>query len=127
MIDVSKVVLCGVVACAGMLGGCVADETAELGTETDPLVQEGEAEDVKVYTEGDEDGAVSLDGDVGIQTTVSFIRTCRGWRFIVRGDGAVIFADAASCRRRNGSWTGYRSWRGVCRTDVANIDGNLRC
>jgi hypothetical protein len=130
MFNVSKLVFCGVVACASVLGACMADESGDVAAQSEALVQEGAAtDDVTIYTEEDvKSGKVAPDGDVGIQATVSFIRTCVGWSFIVRNsDGAVVFADADSCRRRNGTWTGYRSWSGVCRGDVSNQDGTIRC
>jgi hypothetical protein len=128
MINVSKLVFCGVVACASVLGACVAEEPADLAAQSEALVQGGDS-DVTLYTEEDVNGGeASLAGDVGILATVSFTRTCSGWSFLVRNsDGAVLFADAASCRRRNGTWTGYRSWSGVCRGDVSNQDGTIRC
>jgi hypothetical protein len=129
VINISKFAFCGIVACVSMLGGCVADDTSDIATQGESLLQDSEGDDdVTVYTENDtKTGEVSADGDIGILTTVSFTASCTGWSFDVRSDGAVVFADAASCRRRNGSWTGYRSWRGVCRGNVANLDGNIRC
>lgn len=136
MINVSKLVFCGVVACASVLGACATDEPGDVAADSAALVQEGEpapasaaSDDVTFYSEEDaKSGKAAPAGEVGIQATVSFTRTCVGWFYIVRNsDGAVVFADADSCRRRNGTWTGYRSWSGVCHGDVSNQDGTIRC
>src|SRR5688572_16539938 len=130
MIRVSALMFCGMVALVAVLGGCMADETGDTAAQSDPLVLEGEAalED-KVVAEGDqvtEDG--KAEGEIGAAAaTTSFTRTCSGWRYFRRSDGAVTFAEASSCRMRNGSWTGYRSWSGVCWSDVSNNNGNIIC
>jgi hypothetical protein len=130
VINVGKFAFCGLVVCLATLGGCLAEDPSDLTTEDESLVQGSDDSDVlTVYPEdGAETEAASLAGDIGIQAVVSFHRTCNGASFDVRvSDGAVLFAEASSCRRRNGTWTGYRSWRGVCHGNVANIDGNIRC
>lgn len=130
MIRVSALAFCGIVAMVGVLGGCMADEPGDIAAQSDPLVQESEAAlEGEVVAEGDkvtEDG--KAEGEVGIAAaSTSFTSTCSGWRYVRRADGAVTFAEASSCRMRNGSWTGYRSWSGVCWSDVSNNNGNIIC
>lgn len=73
-----------------------------------------------------EDGLEKADGDVSTDVTLSFFRSCSN-PFASGVGSAATYAEASSCRRRNGTWTGFRSWSGFCTRDVANIDGNLRC
>jgi hypothetical protein len=129
VINVSKFAFCGIVACVSMVAGCVVDDPSDIATEDEALVLNSEDDDVvTVYPEQDtETEEMSAAGEIGILTTISFHRTCNGASFDVRADGAVVRASASSCRRRNGSWTGPRSWRGVCFGNVANNDGNIGC
>ncbi len=72
-----------------------------------------------------EDGVESVDG-VTINVVLSFFATCTNP--YAQGVGnAATYAQASSCRRRNGTWTGFRSWSGWCTGNLSNNDGNIVC
>jgi hypothetical protein len=129
VINVGKFAFCGLVISIAMLGGCVAEEPSDITTGEEALVLSSEDDEVvTVFPEPDaKTEEVAAAADIGIKAVISFHRTCNDARAIARGDGAVTYAEASSCRRRNGTWTGPREWRGVCHGNVANIDGNIRC
>ncbi|WP_394834359.1 hypothetical protein LVJ94_48455 [Pendulispora rubella] len=58
---------------------------------------------------------------------VSFVDSCKHPHAEGASNGAVVSASASSCQRRNGTWTGPKSWSGQCFRDLENNDGNLRC
>ena len=107
----------GVVACIAMLAGCVTDETDE------PAVAE---DSVLALTEADQKEASN--SDVEIAAYPSFAWTCTNPEWLpVQPWLPITWAWASSCQRRDGSWTGPRSWRGSCWLNVANRDGELVC
>jgi hypothetical protein len=129
VINVGKFAFCGLVISIAMLGGCLAEEPSDIATGEEALVLGSEDDEVvTVYADDIADVEAAAAGDVGVLSVISFHRTCNdaGWR-VRTSDAAVLSAWASSCRRRNGTWTGPREWRGVCHGNVANIDGNIRC
>jgi hypothetical protein len=134
MINVSKW-FCGVIACASLIG-CVSEELDDGAAQPDP------AEASDLAAPGDESIAVrrisetdaSLEGTTleGGATAAawcgnSFTQTCSGWQYGRTGEGAIVWAQASSCRKRNGTWGGFTSWSGYCTTDVSNANGNIIC
>jgi hypothetical protein len=72
------------------------------------------------------------DGSTPQAFGLSFTITCNPPRNVVLNAAAngVVFASAASCKRRNGTLTGpvSKSFPGTgCMADVANCDGVLHC
>lgn len=60
------------------------------------------------------------------QCDVSFVDTCEGVSARWSGN-PLVYAYAQRCKMRNGHWSGAVEWSGACYTDMANINGSLRC
>ncbi|WP_394834906.1 hypothetical protein LVJ94_51250 [Pendulispora rubella] len=101
----------------GALPGCGADSKVEdVESTSNELVQKDEA----------------AGGHEAILSSASFTRSCIG-TFYEPWDGRpILYADAASCKRIDGSTTGRRSWSAPpgsagCAGDLSNNNGNLQC
>lgn len=99
------------------------DGVASTSAETDLVTRKA-----TLLDDGTEAESVTPGWDA-LSVTASFWSSCKVDKFItVRvSDGAAVRAYSDSCRRRNGTWTGPLGWAGVCRTDIKNCNGLLRC
>ena len=111
-------ILGGVLATVGLFGalaGCAADAASSESGNGDI------ARDVKTEK-------VSPTGTDTTEVTATFLTTCNGATYNRDpSTGHIYYAAAETCRRRNGTWTGARSWSGDCWGDVSNDDGNIVC
>lgn len=120
-ITVGAVLMALVAGCGSAPG---ADENAQYVESRETLVAADGSEVERVTPAAAPAAGTYSNG----QADFSFWDTCRGSKS-ARWDGAPIVYGAASggCKRRNGTWSGAQEWSGRCYTDLANIDGVLRC
>ena len=88
-------------------------------SDSEALLDEGE--EVKVLLGDGKDAP-----DPSLDVVISFHRSCTD-PYVEGVGNAATYADASSCQRLNGTWTGFRSWSGYCTGNLANIDGTIRC
>jgi len=110
-------------ALAASASACGLDAENNEAQWTAELASDGS--ESRIVIDDSAEGAAK-DDDVGVQVTLSFFRTCTN-PFASGVGNAATYAEASSCRRRNGTWTGFRSWSGFCTGDVSNNDGNIVC